>query len=113
MHVGEYIQSRFQAFHVGETQLLDFALETGIDPNSEYTPENYEEVQKAMITILEGLVLAPRLKTVNENGFSLSWDFGALGRYYLWLCRKLGITPNDDVVSALDISTITDKSDIW
>lgn len=36
-----------------------------------------------------------------------------IGQYYMWLCRKYGVTPDNEVVAALGLSTITDKSDIW
>lgn len=112
MHVGEYLQDQLRAWGVTQSQLMDVALD-GVDPNEEYTADNREVVQRAMLTLLEQVVLAPYQKSISENGFSVSWDFGNVGRYYLWLCRRLGVTPNEDVVNALDISTITDKSDIW
>ena len=31
----------------------------------------------------------------------------------MWLCRKYGVAPDNEVVAALGLSTITDKSDIW
>jgi hypothetical protein len=58
-------------------------------------------------------VLAPRLQSVNESGFSLSWDFATLGKYYLWLCRRYGVSADSDTLQLLGISTITDKTDIW
>ena len=68
---------------------------------------------KAMISVIEELMLAPYMSNVNENGFSVSWDYSRIGQYYMWLCRKYGVAPDDEVVAALGLSTITDKSDIW
>lgn len=112
MHVGEYLQGLFRAWGVTDAQLADVALD-GVDPHEEYTAENRQAVWKAMVPLLEQLILAPYQKTISENGFSVSWDFGNVGRFYMWLCRRLGITPNEDVLDALDVSTITDRSDMW
>lgn len=112
MHVGEYLQDQLRAWGVTQSQLVDVALD-GIDPEEEYTADNRKAVQRAMLALLEQVILAPNQKSISESGFSVSWDFGNVGRYYLWLCRRLGITPDEDVIAALDISTITDKSDIW
>lgn len=112
MHVGEYIQSQFRAWNVNPAQLADVALD-GIDPNEEYTAENRTDVWKAMLPMLVQLILAPCRKSISENGFSVTWDFENVGRWYLWLCRRLGVTPDEEVLEALDISTITDRSDMW
>ena len=66
-----------------------------------------------MISVIEELMLAPCMSNVNENGFSVSWDYSRIGQYYMWLCRKYGVAPDNEVVAALGLSTITDKSDIW
>lgn len=108
MTVGEYLRQKLQAWNVTDAQILD----TGLDLESEYVSGD-TQVQNALLDTIEELALAPYLKNVNENGFSVSWDYQNMGRYYLWLCNKLGRTPDDNVVAALGISTITDKSDIW
>lgn len=105
---GEYIRQKLQAWNITEAQLID----TGIDLDKDYDP-NDTQVKAALVDTIEELALAPYLKNVSENGFSVSWDFENMGRYYLWLCKKLNRTPSDDVTAALGISTITDKSDIW
>lgn len=113
MTVNEYLSQQLQAWGVlTQAQLVDLSFE-GVDPDEEYTTENREKVQRAMLDMLARAILAPYQKSISENGFSLSWDFGNVGRYYLWLCKRLGVTPDEDVTAALDISTITDKSDIW
>lgn len=108
MTVGEYLRQKLQAWNVTDAQILD----TGLDLESEYVSSD-TQVHNALLDTIEELALAPYLKNVNENGFSVSWDYQNMGRYYLWLCNKLGRTPDDNVVAALGISTITDKSDIW
>lgn len=112
MTIGEYLSEQLRAWGVTQSQLVDVALD-GVDPNEEYTAESRDAVQRAMLHLLEQAMLSPFQKSISESGFSVSWDFGNAGRYYLWLCRRLGVTPSEDVVAALGISTITDKSDIW
>lgn len=112
MTIREYVTQKFRALNISEANIIDLAQY--INPDDEYVPgENANEVGKAIISILGEVVLTPRLGNVNENGFSISWDYSKIGQYYMWLCRKYGVDPDMDVVAALDISTITDKSDIW
>jgi hypothetical protein len=113
MTVGEYISAKFKAWNISDAQMLDVMVDSGLNADDEMTSEVKDDVQKAMIPLVEELMLLPILKTVSENGFSVTWDFSNMGRYYLWLCRKYGVTPNSDVEAAMGLSSITDKSDIW
>lgn len=108
----EYLSDQLRAWGITQSQLVDVSLD-GIDLDEEYSSSNREAVQLAMLHLLEQVMLLPFQKSISENGFSVSWDFGNIGRYYLWLCKRLGVTPDDDVVAALGLSTITDKSEIW
>lgn len=112
MTIQEYITQKFQALHLSEANLID--ISEYINPDDEYEPgEVAQKVGEAMVAIMGELVLTPRMSNVSENGFSVSWDYSKLGQYYMWLCRKYDVDPDMNVVAALDISTITDKSDIW
>lgn len=111
MKIREYISQKLRAWNITDAQLED--ISSGIDLDEEYTSDNYQVVGKAMISVIEELMLAPYMSNVNENGFSVSWDYSRIGQYYMWLCRKYGVAPDDEVVAALGLSTITDKSDIW
>jgi hypothetical protein len=113
MTIREYITAKFKAWNVSEVQFLDLFVTSGIDVDLELTTDNVAEVNKAIIPLVEELMLSPTVKSISENGFSLSWDYSNIGRYYMWLCRKFGVDPNDEVVAALGISTVTDKTDIW
>lgn len=75
--------------------------------------ENMNEVGLGLTEMIEGLLFAPRQSSISEQGFSVTWDFSNLGRYYMWLCRKYGKTPSKDVTDLLGISMIIDKTDIW
>ena len=111
MKIREYISQKLRAWNITDAQLED--ISSSIDLDEEYTSDNSQVVGKAMISVIEELMLAPYMSNVNENGFSVSWDYSRIGQYYMWLCRKYGVAPNDEVVAALGLSTITDKSDIW
>ena len=111
MKIREYISQKLRAWNITDAQLED--ISSGIDLDEEYTSDNSQVVGKAMISVIEELMLAPYMSNVNENGFSVSWDYSSIGQYYMWLCRKYGVAPDNEVVAALGLSTITDKSDIW
>lgn len=111
MKIREYISQKLRAWNITDAQLED--ISSGIDLDEEYTSDNSQVVGKAMISVIEELMLAPYMSNVNENGFSVSWDYSRIVQYYMWLCRKYGVTPDNEVVAALGLSTITDKSDIW
>ena len=111
MKIREYISQKLRAWNITDAQLED--ISSGIDLDEEYTSDNSQVVGKAMISVIEELMLAPYMSNVNENGFSVSWDYSRIGQYYMWICRNYGVAPDDEVVAALGLSTITDKSDIW
>lgn len=75
--------------------------------------DNAADARIALIGVLEELLLAPRQTSVSEGGFSMTWNFDDAAKYYLWLCRKAGKTPAQEVQGLLKISVITDKTDIW
>lgn len=105
----EYIGMKFAAFNLSEADYADVVA--SIDLNEEY--RDTPEMGGAMITLLESCILAPRVKNVNENGFSITWDTDSVGKWYLWLCRRYGVKPNDDVLALLGMSAIIDISDQW
>ena len=109
MTVKEYIVSSLPGVTVPESYLMDMSL----DLEAEYDSSMFYSVGGAMVNALAGLILAPMVKTVNENGFSMSWDTSALGKYYLWLCKRYGITPDPEVVALIGTSSIIDISDTW
>ena len=111
MKIREYISQKLRAWNITDAQLGD--ISSGIDIEEEYTSDYAQVVGKVMISVIEELMLAPCMSNVNENGFSVSWDYSRIGQYYMWLCRKYGVVPDNEVVAALGLSTITDKSDIW
>ena len=113
MTIREYITQKLQSFNVNEAVLVDFMMSSGLSLSDEYNSSVAPQVGKAMVSAIEELILAPRLSSVNEGGFSMSWDFSDLGKYYLFLCKKWGISINVDVLNVTGLSAIIDKSDVW
>ena len=113
MTIREYVSQTLQAFNVTEAVLADFAAVLEMSIDAEYTFDVAPSVGKALAQTIEGLILAPRLSNVNESGFSMSWDFSNLGSYYLYLCNKWGVNPNEDVLAASGSSAIIDRTDLW
>lgn len=114
MKIREYISQKLSAFgNISEAQLLDMSIAGGFGLDDEYNEDNVCSVGISMVSGIEELVFSPKLKSVSENGFSMSWDYDGLGKYYLWLCRKWGVTPNEDVMGMLGISMVIDRTNCW
>lgn len=114
MTVKEYILQKLQAFGViSEAELLDMSMSRSFDLAEQYSDKNADEVAKAIIEAIEGKILAPTMKSVSESGFSASWDYSSVGKYYIWLCRKHGIKPNADFIAMLNVNMLIDKTDNW
>ena len=110
MTVREYISSKLRAFNIGDSQLADIAL-SGVELDDDYGCYNADDVGRALVPVLMELMLAPYQKSINENGFSVSWDMDGLSRWYLWLCKKYGIEPDYALVPGLN--AVIEISDIW
>lgn len=113
MTIRAYISDKLKAYGVTEAQLIDLSITSGLNLESDVMNNDPAVVGVALTKTLEECILAPRLSSVSESGFSMSWNYESVGKYYLWLCRKWGIAPNDDVVGMLGISTIIDRTDNW
>lgn len=113
MTIRAYITEKLKAYGISEAQLIDLSLTSGLDLEAEVEASNAQSVGIAVTQTLEEVILAPRMSNVSESGFSISWDYEHVGKYYLWLCKKWGLTPNKDVMGMLGISTIIDRTDNW
>ncbi len=107
MTVGDYIKQKFQTFgNLSKADLFDIILNTGLEEKDEISADNIDEVSIAIAEFIPSLLLRP--KAINENGFSISWDFDSLKEYYAYLCRKYEL---EDQLN--ETSAIKDISDIW
>ena len=113
MTIREYISQKLQAFNLSEAFFADIAHSLGMSPDDEYSYAIEVEIGKAMATALAEIILAPRLSNVSESGFSMSWDYSELGKYYKYLCTKYGVPINEDALSVAELSVIIDKTNIW
>lgn len=109
MTVKEYITSLLQGLTIPDAYLVDM----GVNLDAEYDSSMYLSLGQSLCSVLAGIILAPRVKTVNENGFSMSWDTDTLGKYYLWLCKRYGVNPDPEVAAMLGLNSIIDISDTW
>lgn len=99
MTICEYISQKLRPFgQVSEAQLLDMAVAGGFNLDEEYSCDNAKDVGIAMIEVIAEQILMPKMSSVNEGGFSVSWNYDGLSKYYLLLCKKYGITPDADIV---------------
>ena len=113
MTIREYVSQKLQAFNLTEANMADIMNALGASIDEAYTFDVAASVGKAMALSIEEIILAPRLSSVNEGGFSMSWDYSDLGKYYKYLCEKWGVPVRDDVLSTAGLSVIIDKTNIW
>jgi len=106
MTVSDYITQKIGSFgmHLSEADLLDMTLNSYVSLEDEVTKENMAEVNRAIAVFIPSLLARPT--SVNENGFSVSWDKDGIKAYYSLLCKQLGI---EDVLS----SRISDATMYW
>lgn len=113
MTIRDYITQKLSMFDLNDATLAEFSSNVGLPLDTDYSIEYADMLGRAQVPLIEEMVLMPKVSSINENGFSMSWDYGSLGKYYLWLCRKYGIKANDDVKDMLGISMIIDRTDSW
>lgn len=114
MTIRDYIQSKFGAFgNISEAELLDMSIAGGFSLDYEYNEGVADLVGKASVKFIEEKAVAPKLTSVNEGGFSASWDYSSMGKYYLYLCAKHGVEVNKDTLANMGVKVILDKSNIW
>lgn len=113
MTIKEYIVSKMEAFgEISEAYFADIAA-TGLDLGAEYTTEVSTTTNKAIIGLIEELILAPKVSEVGDTGSKLVFEYGELSKYYIYLCRKYGVEANKDVLELLGVNAIIDRSNIW
>lgn len=113
MTVREYISQKLAAFGVAEAYYVDIVLSSGIVLDDLYSAENAAQVGEAMISVLEELMVVPRQSNISEGGFSMSWDFSGLGKWYILLCKRYGKEADADIVAQSGISVIRDMTSVW
>ena len=95
MTVNEYISQRFQKYgiNLSEADLIDICLNAKVDGEDEIDKmdeNNKVFIYVAMAKFIPSLSLRPT--SVNEGGFSVSWDTKGIRDYYSLLCKQYGLT---------------------
>ncbi|WP_289126253.1 DUF6706 family protein [uncultured Prevotella sp.] len=91
MNVREYISSKFQSFgiQVSEADLLDMSLNAKVAIDDDVMSDNVDSISVAIARFIPSLLLRPT--SINESGFSISWNTQGVRDYYSLLCKKYGL----------------------
>lgn len=91
MTIKEYISSRFQSYgiNLSEADLLDMCLNAQKDLGDELTADTIGSVSVAIARFIPSLLL--RATSINESGFSMSWNTQGIKDYYFLVCKQYGL----------------------
>ena len=91
MNVRDYISSKFQSFgiQVSEADLLDMSLNAKVAIDDDVMSDNVDSISVAIARFIPSLLLRPT--SINESGFSMSWNIQGVKDYYSLLCKKYGL----------------------
>ncbi|WP_314712455.1 DUF6706 family protein [Prevotella pallens] len=91
MIVREYISSKFQSFgiQVSEADLLDMSLNARVNIEDDVDADVIDNISVAIARFIPSLLLRP--SSINESGFSMSWNTQGVKDYYSLLCKKYGL----------------------
>ena len=91
MTVRDYISGKFQSFgiQVSEADLLDMSLNAKVSIDDDVMSDNVDSISVAIAHFIPSLLLRPT--SINESGFSMSWNTKGVKEYYSLLCKKYGL----------------------
>lgn len=91
MIVKEYISQRFRTFGIQLTNadLLDMCMSSDVGMEDEMDKCLMKRVNVFMADFIPTLLL--RATSINESGFSMSWNIQGIKEYYAYLCKKYGL----------------------
>lgn len=91
MNVRKYISDKFQSFgiQVSEADLLDMSLNAKVAISDDVMSDNVDSISVAIAHFIPSLLLRPT--SINESGFSMSWNTQGVKDYYSLLCKKYGL----------------------
>lgn len=91
MSIKEYISSKFQSFgiQVPEADLLDMSLNARVNIEDDVDADVIDNISVAIARFIPSLLLRPT--SINESGFSMSWNTQGVKDYYSLLCKKYGL----------------------
>lgn len=88
MNVRDYIAQKFSSFGIqlSEADLLDISLGVSLEIEGDVTKDKLSLIEIGMAKFIPSLLLRPI--SINESGFSMSWDKKGVQDYYSFVCRK-------------------------
>nr|DAR85292.1 MAG TPA: hypothetical protein [Caudoviricetes sp.] len=91
MSIKEYISTKFQSFgiQVSEADLLDMSLNARVNIEDDVDADVIDNISVAIARFIPSLLLRPT--SINESGFSMSWNTQGVKDYYSLLCKKYGL----------------------
>lgn len=91
MTVRDYISGKFQSFgiQVSKADLLDMSLNAKVSIDDDVMSDNVDSISVAIAHFIPSLLLRPT--SINESGFSMSWNTKGVKEYYSLLCKKYGL----------------------
>ena len=91
MSIKEYISGKFQSFgiQVSEADLLDMSLNARVNIEDDVDADVIDNISIAIARFIPSLLLRP--SSINESGFSMSWNTQGVKDYYSLLCKKYGL----------------------
>lgn len=91
MNIKEYISDKFQSFgiQVSEADLLDMSLNARVNIEDDVDADVIDNISVAIARFIPSLLLRPT--SINESGFSMSWNTQGVKDYYYLLCKKYGL----------------------
>ena len=91
MNIKDYISSKFRSFgiQVSEADLLDMSLNAKVAIDDDVMSDNVDSISVAIARFIPTLLLRPT--SINESGFSMSWNTQGVKDYYSLLCKKYGL----------------------
>lgn len=91
MNIKDYISSKFQSFgiQVSEADLLDMSLNARVNIEDDVDADVIDNISVAIARFIPSLLLRPT--SINESGFSMSWNTQGVKDYYYLLCKKYGL----------------------
>lgn len=91
MNVRKYILDKFKSFgiQVSEADLLDMSLNANVAIDDDVMSDNVDSISVAIAHFIPSLLLRPT--SINESGFSMSWNTKGVKEYYSLLCKKYGL----------------------
>lgn len=109
-----YIQQRFACIgEISDTGIVDFATDNNLAKllNVDLSEDNKSLISSTITTFINDNLLHP--KSVNENGFSISWGDSQIKAYQMLMLRKYGIVLNNETAVSLGLNVVIDQTDLW